>query len=306
VNERDDRNCSAFSLPVHVERACVPPVKCQGIKTKLVPFLARSIAWHGEGRWVEPFAGSGVVAFSIAPPRAILAESNPHIVRLYRGIQSGQITAMRVRGFLQREGAKLAVGGAEYYYEVRSRFNRNRDPLDFLFLNRSCFNGLIRFNKSGLFNVPFGHKPNRFAPAYITKIVNQVDRVSGLLKRTGWEVREADWRETLNDVSPGDFVYADPPYIARFTDYYNQWEDGATNDLLEHLDRISCGYALSTWSHNKYRRNVLLDMAPRGCSVVTEAHFYHLGATETLRNAVEEALIIRSDHAVCGSCAGEC
>lgn len=60
----------------------------------------------------------------------------------------------------------------DYYYEVRDRFNESHDPYDFLFLNRSCFNGLMRFNRQHRYNVPYGHNDNRFSKAYVTKIVN--------------------------------------------------------------------------------------------------------------------------------------
>ena len=157
-------------------RVLVPPIKCQGIKTKLVPLILRMIERNHESLWVEPFLGSGVVALNVAPARALLADANPHVVRFYKAIQDGSIDGPTTRAFLQREGYFLSEKGKAYYYEVRERFNSTHEPLDFLFLNRSCFNGVIRFNKSGGFNVPFGHKPQRFAPAYVTKIVNQIER----------------------------------------------------------------------------------------------------------------------------------
>ena len=86
--------------------------------------------------------------------------------------RSGIITSYIVREFLEREGKLLEQWSDEYYYTVRARFNQEHNPLDFLFLNRSCFNGMIRFNKSFGFNVPYGHKPQRFAKAYVTKTVN--------------------------------------------------------------------------------------------------------------------------------------
>jgi DNA adenine methylase len=62
----------------------------------------------------------------------------------------------------------LRTEGEPYYYLVHDHFKANPTSLDFLFLNRSCFNGVTRFNRSGKFNVPYGHKPQRFAQAYVT------------------------------------------------------------------------------------------------------------------------------------------
>src|SRR5205814_766906 len=72
-----------------VEKVGVPPVKCQGIKTKLVPFILENIRWSESetGRWIEPFLGSGVVAFNFAPQKALLADTNSHIIKLYQSIQ---------------------------------------------------------------------------------------------------------------------------------------------------------------------------------------------------------------------------
>lgn len=123
--------------------------------------------WNERGRWIEPFVGSGVVGFNVAPSTALFSDSNPHIIRFYSAINTGLITPGIAREFLVSEGENLSKHGKDYYYEVRERFNCTQAPLDFLFLNRSCFNGMIRFNSQGQFNVPFGHKPERFSKAYI-------------------------------------------------------------------------------------------------------------------------------------------
>jgi DNA adenine methylase len=286
------------TLPRDVRHVYVPPIKCQGIKTKLVPFILSSVKWDGAGRWIEPFVGSGVVLFNLAPPRAYVADTNVHIIRFYRDIVCGALTPELVREHLQREGRRLAERGGEYYYDVRDRFNVNPSSLDFLFLNRSCFNGVIRFNRRGEFNVPFGKKPDRFRRFYVTKIVNQIAHVCRLLRGRDWTFEVASWRDTLNVVEAGDFVYADPPYFGRHTDYYDQWTEREEEELLMRLCALPAGFALSTWKENKYRRNPLFQSEPKGVTVRTTKHFYHVGPTEDLRAEMEEALIIRKGFAV--------
>ncbi|WP_207691649.1 DNA adenine methylase [Desulfonema limicola] len=102
------------------------------------------------GKWIEPFMGSGVVAYNVKPERAILCDSNPHLIAFYNSIKNGKITFSFVSEFLKEEGEKLKNKGQEYYYEVRERFNNNKEPLDFLFLNRACFNGMIQFEKRNI------------------------------------------------------------------------------------------------------------------------------------------------------------
>ncbi|HLI49647.1 MAG TPA: Dam family site-specific DNA-(adenine-N6)-methyltransferase [Chthonomonas sp.] len=280
-------------LPRKINRIVVPPIKCQGIKTQLVRSILCSLTWNGQGRWIEPFVGSGVVVFNVQPQRALLNDINPYIIRLYRAIWDGSITPAMVREHFTTEGARLLTQGESYYYLVRERFNRNGDPLDFLFLNRSCFNGLIRFNRRGEFNVPFCRKPDRFRPAYITKIVNQVVRIQKIMQGKDWEFRVGDWRECLMCLDKDDFVYFDPPYIGRHTDYYQQWSDNDAVELAMMARNLPCGFALSMWKENKYRTNSHIEQHWNGQVERTFTHFYHVGSVETFRNSIQEVLLIK-------------
>lgn len=271
----------------------VPPIKCQGIKTKLVAEIANMAGELSNGRWVEPFCGSGVVALNLQPKRALLCDSNIHIIQFYKDVQSGSINSIGVREFLSEQGAKLLAIGEAYFYEVRERFNNTPNSLDFLFLNRSCFNGVMRFNRSGRFNVPFCRKPERFAPAYITKIVNQVQTISRVVSVSDWEFRVADFRESIATAEVGDVVYADPPYAGRHTDYFNGWSEQDESDLADLLASLSCKFILSTWHSNEFRTNLQVEKnwASDNFHVFTKAHYYHVGAAEELRHPMLEALI---------------
>lgn len=281
-----------LALPKIAAGSKAPPIKCQGIKTKLVPFILSSIRWEGKGRWIEPFLGSGTVLFNLAPRKALIADTNPHVVEFYRDIASGSLTPSMVGQHLEREGRLLSRRGEEHYYEVRKRFNAHPSSLDFIFLNRACFNGVMRFNRKGGFNVPFCRKPERFSRAYITKITNQVSWVSGLVRGRDWVFEVADWRETVSKAEIGDFVYADPPYSGRHVDYYNGWTNDESMDLLARLRALPVGFALSTWKQNKHRRNPFLESEMADTIVRTTEHFYHVGSREDLRGEMEEALII--------------
>lgn len=269
-----------------------PPIKTQGIKTKVVPLIARSIEWDGNGRWIEPFIGSAVVALNIAPQRALLADTNEHMIDLYRGIQDGSINGRTVRQYLEREGTELLEKGESHYYAIRERFNEHGDPFDFLFLSRSCFNGMMRFNKKGGFNVPFCRKPERFRPALITKIVNQVEWARQAMDGKDWDFVTQDWRVTVADAKAGDLIYCDPPYIGRHVDYYNGFKEEEADDLAKALIASKAGFTLSMWLENKYRRNDYVDNWFSEYPQRTMEHFYHVGPQEKLRNAMTEVVIL--------------
>lgn len=284
-------------LPSEIATVKVPPVKCQGIKTKLVPFIARNICWEAKGTWIEPFLGSGVVAFNIRPRRALLADTNRHIIQLYQDIQSGTITGIAVKDYLTVMGARLVDQGEDFYYRVREEFNHAGGSLAFLFLNRACFNGLLRFNARGQYNVPFGRKPGRFRPAYVTKIANQVTWVRSILRSVDWEFVVSDYQALMRRAGPDDFVYMDPPYIGRHADYYNTWSSADAEQLATLADALPCGFALSMWLENKYRRNDHLDRHWNAHPACTYEHFYHVGSNESLRNSMVEALVVRKGFA---------
>lgn len=271
----------------------VPPIKCQGIKTKLVGEIARLAGEMPAGRWIEPFCGSSVVAFNLQPKRALLCDTNAHIIRLYRDIQDHRLDAHDVRQHLSDHGEKLRITGEDYFYEVRERFNNTPNSLDFLFLNRSCFNGVMRFNRAGRFNVPFCRKPDRFAPAYITKIVNQVQAVAKIMSISDWEFCVADFKQVIAMAGADDFVYADPPYAGRHTDYFNGWSAQDELDLADMLAGLPCKFILSTWHSNEFRTNQQIERnwSSADFHVFTKAHYYHVGAAEELRHPMLEALI---------------
>jgi|GEM_PF-40803 len=281
-------------LPKNLSSVIVPPIKCQGIKTKLTSFIAGSIIWNNTGRWIEPFLGSGVVLFNIQPNQALIGDTNPHIITFYREIQQGIIHAPLVKAYLEDQAEQLRQGGQEFYNHIRSRFNQNPNSLDFLFLNRSCFNGVMRFNGKGYFNVPYGHKPERFRGAYITKIINQINNVQRIMRDKDWVFQIADWKVTLNHVQRNDFVYMDPPYMGRHTDYYSQWTEQEATELTRQIQQLPCGFALSSWLENKYRRNPDIDQYrnQEEFTIKSFAHFYHVGSSENLRNEMQEALIL--------------
>jgi len=244
--------------------------------------------------------GSGVVGFNVRPNTAIFADVNPHIIAFYNAIKNGDVTSLRAKLFLEKEGALLMQHGEAHYYAIRDRFNTSGDPLDFLFLSRSCFNGVIRFNKKGCYNVPFGHKPRRFAQAYVTKIVNQIRYIESATKQYDWIFVCADFRQIIKEAEGRDFIYADPPYIGRHTDYYNSWSDNDEEELFHHLSATPARFALSTWHSNKYRHNTLLDRYSAQFTLLTKEHFYHVGASEDNRNAMLEAIVLNYSPTILG------
>ena len=270
----------------------VPPLKCQGIKTKLVEWIKGHAIIESNGTWIEPFMGSGVVGFNVRPQSAIFADVNPHIVNFYNAIKRTRITPGIAKEFLEKEGSRLQERGEDHYYEVRERFNKEANPLDMLFLNRACFNGVMRFNKKGAFNVPFGHKPERFAKAYITKITNQIKYVADALSQYDWQFVCNDFRKTISSASHGDFIYCDPPYIGRHVDYFNSWSEQDEQELYDFLSATAAKFILSTWHSNQYRTNPAIDKYAYSFTILTREHFYHVGASEKNRNPMLEAIIL--------------
>jgi DNA adenine methylase len=278
-------------------KTIVPPLKCQGIKIKLVPWIRSVAASQNYGCWIEPFMGSGVVGFNMCPRKALFGDSNPHIIRFYQAIQSGEINTAIVKSHLQQEGDLLRNAddaGYVHYRLVRDRFNKEGSPLDFLFLSRAGFNGMMRFSKKGWWNIPFCKKPDRFAQAYITKIVNQVSCVSRLFWNE-WKFVHQDYTESIAHAKAGDLIYCAPPYFGRYTDYFNNWTEPDEARLAAVLSEIPSKFILSSWHHNDYRENAAIKKYWSKFNILTREHFYHAGGREENRRPVVEALICNFD-----------
>lgn len=277
----------------------IPPIKSQGIKTKLVPWINDIILRSGidvaKANWIEPFFGTGVVGLNtIVGGRRIVGDTNPHIINFYNGIQNGTITPFNMREYLTREGKLLSEAdedGYAHFRTVKNRFNAEHNPFDFIFLSRAGFNGMMRFNRKGEWNIPFCKKPDRFAPAYITKICNQIGESTKVIRRYDWHFNNQDFIETIRQAQKGDLIYCDPPYFGRYVDYYNGWTAKDEEKLFNALSETSAKFILSTWHHNEFRSNDMIDKFWNRFNIQTQEHFYHSGGHIENRHAMVEALV---------------
>jgi DNA adenine methylase len=277
----------------------VPPIKSQGIKTKLVPWIME-LAPKVSGKWIEPFLGTGVVAFNSGYKNAIVNDTNPHIINFYKGIQQKTITAPLMKQYLELEGELLSKAdndGYEHYLKVRSRFNSGEfSPYDFIFLSRAGFNGMMRFGRKGNWNIPFCKKPDRFAQAYTTKITNQVAAVAQIIQpEPHWIFHNKSFADIIPLATEDDIIYCDPPYYGRHVDYFNSWSEEDEALLFHLLSETKAKFILSTWHHNDWRENDMISKYWNKFNIITKDHFYHNGGSLENRRTVVEALVCNFD-----------
>jgi DNA adenine methylase len=168
------------------------------------------------GRYVEPFAGSACLFFTASPKRALLADINGDLIRTYAAVRDDPAAVARKLNALPRTKAG--------YYEIRGlethKLNATEQAARFIYLNRYCFNGLYRTNKSGRFNVPYA--PSRVGPL---PTVDQLCACSCKLKKA--KLLEASFEETLDLTRRGDFVYMDPPYAVAKRRIFGEYSNHA-------------------------------------------------------------------------------
>ncbi|HEY5944353.1 MAG TPA: DNA adenine methylase [Kofleriaceae bacterium] len=224
-----------------------PIVKWVGGKSKLLPDLLTRMP-ESYGRYYEPFAGGAALFFRLAPKRAVLADSNPDLIGLYTAV------ANDVNAVIRRLQAHRDHHDEAHYYDMRTRWN-DRDAqwstperaAAFIYLNKTCFNGLWRVNRSGAFNVPIGRYTD--PPICVPEALRAAQQV---LSRA--EIRRADYRTAIKDAKAGDFLYFDPPYdpvtpTANFTSYtanaFGPDEQRALADTARELVARGCMVMLS-------------------------------------------------------------
>jgi DNA adenine methylase len=191
-----------------------PPLKWAGGKRWLLPELIQIWNRQGSRRLVEPFCGGIAVSIGLRPRHALLNDVNPHLINFYQWLRRGLSTTVtmtnsRRRFYLNRDRFnELLARGEHESAEAASLF---------YYLNRTGYNGLCRFNRSGQFNVPFGRYR---AISY----ASDFSHYSAAFRN--WDFTIADFAET--PLADGDFVYADPPYDVQFTQYSKGgfgWDD---------------------------------------------------------------------------------
>jgi DNA adenine methylase len=192
----------------------LPPLKWAGGKRWQVRHVLPYWIAAGDRRLVEPFAGGLAVTLGLMPKRALLNDINPHLINFYQRLKHGFIVEQK---FVHSEAA---------YYKARNRFNAllkkgQADTAEaaalFYYLNRTGYNGLCRFNRSGAFNVPFGQHRS---------LTYKYDFLEYQTAFAGWTFTNTHFKDV--PLAADDFVYADPPYDVEFTKYSKDgftWED---------------------------------------------------------------------------------
>lgn len=172
----------------------------------------------------EPMVGGGAVFFHLAPDVGVINDSNEDLMTVYETIRDNVDSLIDLLRVFKKEHDR------DFYYEKRTEFNKlkrlpkskgNKLKLSayFIYLNRTCFNGLYRVNKKGEFNVPIGRYDNpRICDEGNLRLVSKVLKNVKLLC--------GDFEEAVGLVKKDDFVYFDPPYYpvsetAKFTEYTN-------------------------------------------------------------------------------------
>lgn len=242
-------NMNAAKFPDHepLDLATRPLLKWAGGKTQLLPELLAKTP-KKFGKYIEPFFGGGALFFSLRPAGGVIADSNPELVNLYRAVaDSAEDVIDRLRSCANTE---------EAFYVMRALDWTKMTPVDAaartIFLNRTCFNGLYRVNKSGGFNVPFGRYKN-------PKILDEdsLRAAAALLGKT--KIVLGDYKDVLNEhAAPGDFVFLDPPYlpVSKYADFKRytkeQFYEEDHHELAQEVGRLQqmgCHVLLTNSNH---------------------------------------------------------
>ena len=187
-----------------------PILKWAGGKTQMLNDLLPKVP-SSYGRYIEPFFGGGALFFALRPENAIIADSNPELVNMYRQVANNLDDVI--------DYLKKYKNTSEMFYQVRALEWTELPPAEAaartIYLNRTCFNGLYRVNRKGQFNVPYGKYVN-------PKICDEenLHAVSKALQKA--EIVCGDYLLVLEHYAkPGDFIFLDPPYLP-ISEYYER------------------------------------------------------------------------------------
>lgn len=180
----------------------VPFLKWAGGKRWLLPLATqlREIAFQ---KYIEPFLGSGAMFFGIAPSEALLSDANAELIETYQALKEDWSAVYKKLVEHDRNH------DVDYYYRIRDQTPRtpHTRAARFIYLNRTCWNGLYRVNKSGIFNTPIGSKTRALLDSDDFEVVAQ--------RLASAELSTSDFEHNIDQAKSGDLVFADPPYTVR-------------------------------------------------------------------------------------------
>jgi DNA adenine methylase len=187
-----------------------PFLKWAGGKTQLLSALVKHIP-QNYGTYIEPFIGGGALFFHLRPEKAIISDSNPELINTYSIVKNEVEPLISLLSTYPHDKV--------FYYQLRAQNTETLSPLEravrFIYLNRTCYNGLYRVNKKGQFNVPFGSYKN---PTICD--APQLRLASQALQNV--QIECGDYRDVLDEYAlSGDFVFLDPPYypVSTYSDF---------------------------------------------------------------------------------------
>lgn len=239
-----------------------PFIKWVGGKTQLIEFiekvLPKDLGNQSNLTYIEPFVGGGAILFWILQKypnirKAVINDINPDLTTAYKTIKSNpKELIMELRSIANEYLPLSEEKRKDYFLAKREKFNtKSLEPVEnsalFIFLNRTCFNGLYRVNSKGLFNVPFGKYAN---PKICDEQTILAD--SELLQKV--EIWTGDFEETLKFASEKSFFYFDPPYkplseTSSFNSYskeeFNDKEQLRLGDFCQRIDLLGHNFVLS-------------------------------------------------------------
>ena len=218
-----------------------PILKWAGGKTQMLGDLLPKVP-VSYGKYIEPFIGGGAMFFALQPENAVIADSNPELVNMYREVADHVDSVIE---FLRKY-----ENSSEMFYDVRSQdwtqLSKSEAAARTIFLNKTCFNGLYRVNKKGQFNVPYGKYKN----PKICDVEGLYAASEALKKAT---IVCGDYFLVLEHYAqPGDFVFLDPPYlpISEYSDFKRY-----TKEQFYEEDHIELA-------------KMVMSLHERGCTVV--------------------------------------
>ena len=213
-----------------------PVIKWSGSKRSIAPFVAA--LFPPTERYIEPFVGGGSLLPFRSGQNAIAGDIIPELIELWNNIRDNPLkTAQEYKTRWER----LQKEGHTAYYDIRRSFNQSRNPFDFLFLSRTCVNGLIRFNSDGDFNNSLHHTRPGIDPARLRRVIYEWSE-----KLQSVQFVCSDYRDTLGDAKKGDLVFLDPPYGGNKGRYApEELDQDSLFDELRRLNEIQVNWVLT-------------------------------------------------------------